>query len=255
MQYFVYYGMNLKEETENIYDDLAEVFHEKRTKEKHFNELMEMPLSLSLLGNVKGKKILDAGCGTGISSKILAQKGAKVTGIEISKKMLDIAEEYCKGFEIKFDKGSIDELLYEDGSFDTILASLVIHYFEDPTKVFKEFHRVLKKDGILVFSTNHPVNSCIDEFTEYKNKPAIVVSDYFTRRKFYWTSKRMGNAKIPSIHFTFEDLFDFILNNGFQIENLKESQLPKEAEKILGKGRYNHWKNIPTFVVFKCKKI
>jgi len=247
--------MSLKEETENLYDKLAEIFHEKRTKEKHFNELMEMPLSFSLLGNVSGKEILDAGCGTGISSKILAQNGAKVTGIEISKKMLDIAEEYCKGLEIKFDKGSVDELPYEDDSFDAILASLVIHYFEDPTGVFKEFQRVLKKDGILVFSTNHPVNSCIDEFTEYKNKPAVVVSDYFTRRKFYWSSKRMGNAKILSMHFTFEDLFSFVLKNGFQIEDLRESQLPKEAEKILGKERYNQWKYIPTFVVFKCRKI
>jgi len=247
--------MNLKEETENVYDDLAKIFHEKRTKEKHFNELMEMPLSFSLLGDVKGKKVLDAGCGTGISSKILSEKGAKVTGIEISKNMAEIAKEYCKGLDIKFDKGSIDELPYENNSFDAILASLVIHYFEDPTGVFKEFHRVLKKDGILVFSTNHPVNSCIDEFSEYKNKPAILVSDYFTRRKFYWTSKRMGNVKIPSIHFTFEDLFNFIVRNGFQIENLMESKLPKEAEKILGKERYNHWKGIPTFVVFRCKKI
>jgi len=246
---------SLKEETKKIYDNLAEIFHEKRTKEKHFNELMEMPLSFSLLGNVKGKKILDAGCGTGISSKILAEKGAKVTGIEISKKMLEIAKEYCKGLGIKFDKGSIDKLPYEDELFDAILASLVIHYFEDPSNVFKEFHRVLKKDGILVFSTNHPVNSCIDEFTEYKNRPAIVVSDYFTRRKFYWSSERMGNVKIPSVHFTFEDLFDFILKNGFQIEDLKESQLPKGAEKILGKERYNKWKNIPTFVVFRCRKI
>ena len=144
---------------------------------------------------------------------------------------------------------------YENNSFDVILASLVIHYFEDPTDVFKEFHRVLKKGGVLVFSTNHPVNSCIDEFTEYKNKPAVVVSDYFTRRKFYWTNKRMGNVKIPSIHFTFENLINFILDNGFMIEDLKESKLPKEAEKILGKERYKKWKYIPTFVVFKCKKV
>lgn len=247
--------MSIKEETENVYDNLAKIFHEKRTKEKHFNELMEMPLSFSLLGNVKGKKVLDAGCGTGISSKILAEKGAKVTGIEISKNMVEIAKEYCKDLKIKFDKGSIDKLPYENEVFDAILASLVIHYFEDPTDVFKEFYRVLKKDGILVFSTNHPVNSCIDEFSEYKNKPAIVVSDYFTRRKFYWTSKRMRNVKIPSIHFTFEDLFGFMLKNDFQVENLKESQLPKEAEKILGKERYNQWKYIPTFAVFKCRKI
>lgn len=214
-----------------------------------------MPLVLSLLGIVKNKKILDAGSGTGISSKILAEKGAKVTGIEISKNMLDIAKKYCKGFGIKFDKGSIDELPYEDCSFDIILASLVIHYFEDPTNVFKEFHRVLKNGGVLVFSTNHPVNSCIDRFTKYKNKSSIIISDYFKKRKFYWNSKRMGNIKIPSIHFTFDDIFRFILKNGFQIEDFKEAQLSKKDEKILGKEFYNKWKNIPTFVVFKCKKI
>jgi len=245
---------NLKKETEEVYDSLAKVYHKKRVKGKDFNKLMEMPLTFSLLGDVKDKKILDAGCGTGIYSRMLAEKRAEVTGIEISKKMLDIAKEYCKGLEIKFDKGSVDELPYDDGSFDIIIASLVIHYFADPTKVFKEFHRVLKKDGILVFSTNHPVNSCIDKFTKFKDESAIIVSNYFERRKFYWSFYET-EMKIPSYHFTFEDLFSFILKNGLQIEDLRESQLLREVEEILGKKRYDKWKNIPTFIVFRCRKI
>jgi len=245
---------SLKKETEEVYDTLAKVYHKKRVKGKDFNELLEMPLTFSLLGNVKGKKILDAGCGTGVYSKMLAEKGAKVTGIEISENMVEIAKEHCKDLGVKFDKGSVDELPYEDDSFDIIVASLVIHYFVDPTEVFKEFHRVLKKDGILVFSTNHPVNSCIDEFTKYKNKSAIIMSNYFERRKFYW-SFHETEMKIPSYHFTFEDLFDFISKNGFQIECIREARLSKDAEKILGKERYNKWKNIPTFIVLRCRKI
>lgn len=57
-----------------------------------YNKLVEIPAMLSLIGNVKGKKMLDAGCGHGYYSLLLAKKGPRVTGIDISEKMIELAK-------------------------------------------------------------------------------------------------------------------------------------------------------------------
>ena len=71
-----------------------------RTKENpdgwFFNELLEMPAMLEILGNVKGKNILDFGCGTGIYAKLLTKKGANVKGFDISKYAIDNAKPEIK---------------------------------------------------------------------------------------------------------------------------------------------------------------
>ena len=89
--------MSRKEEkrAKESYDFMAEYYHDVRTRRNpkgwFYNELLEMPATLELLGNIKGKKILDFGCGTGIYAKILTKKNAKVKGFDISPKMLEIA--------------------------------------------------------------------------------------------------------------------------------------------------------------------
>ena len=76
--------MKDEKEAKKMYDLLAKFYHDLRTKKYpqgwFYNEMLEMPSTLELLGNVKGKKILDFGCGTGIYAKILTKKGAKVSG-------------------------------------------------------------------------------------------------------------------------------------------------------------------------------
>jgi len=85
-----------EKEAEAVYNKIAEHYHSHRTK-KHpkgwfFNEMLEMPAMFELLGNVKGKKVLDFGCGSGIYAKILTKKGAIVKGFDISEEMLKIAK-------------------------------------------------------------------------------------------------------------------------------------------------------------------
>src|SRR3990167_9283383 len=79
------------------YDISARAYHNWRTIENpqgwFYNELLEMPATLELLGDVKGKKILDFGCGTGIYAKLLTKKGAIVKGFDISEEMLKIAKQ------------------------------------------------------------------------------------------------------------------------------------------------------------------
>ena len=74
------------------YDISAKAYHNLRTIENpqgwFYNELLEMPSTLELLGNVKGKKILDFGCGSGIYAKLLTKKGAKIKGFYISNEII-----------------------------------------------------------------------------------------------------------------------------------------------------------------------
>ena len=87
---------NFKKETKETYNRLAKWYYSLRTKKYpsgwFYNELLEMPTTLKMLGNIKGKKILDFGCGPGIYIKVLKKKGAKLKGVDISEKMIKIAK-------------------------------------------------------------------------------------------------------------------------------------------------------------------
>ena len=245
--------MNDKKEAEKTYNVIASKYHNLRMKEKDFNNLVEQPAIFSLLGGIKNKKILDAGCGSGIYSKILAKKGAKVFGLEISGKMLEIAKQYCKGLGINFVKGSIDKIPCPDNSFDIVVASLVVHYLKNPEKAFKEFKRVLKKNGLLVFSTNHPL------FWSYKNsqikngKTEFVIQDYFKKGRFYW-GRHGIDTKIPSYVISLERLFDILAKNKFFVEKFEEPFLSFKKNKEIKRTRIKYL-DFPIFIVLKCRSL
>ena len=160
---------------EKMYDTLAEHYHYWRTKANpqgwHYNELLEMPAALKLLGNVKGKKILDFGCGTGIYAKLLTKKGAKVKGFDISKEMLEIAKRENPKLDLRI--GSGYKFPFKE-KFDIVLSSLVVHYLDDWNKMFKEVRKVLKKGGYFVFSTGNPVAETVKKINVGKKRYKVL---------------------------------------------------------------------------------
>jgi len=149
--------------SEQYYDIVAKEYHNKRTKEHpegwFYNEMTEMPAIFELLGNVKGKKILDFGCGTGIHAKILKNKSAIVKGFDISPEMIKIAKK--ENPKIEFKVGTAYDIPFKE-KFDIVLASLVVHYISDWNKMFQEVKRVLKEKGIFIFSTGNPISECVE---------------------------------------------------------------------------------------------
>jgi ubiquinone/menaquinone biosynthesis C-methylase UbiE len=246
--------VSLEKEVKKTYDRIASRYDEKRKSEKLiYNEYNEMPATLSLLRKIKGKKILDLGCGTGIYAKILRRRGAVVSGIDISPKMIELAKQNLKGVRgADFKVGTVYKLPYKSGTFDIVLASLVVHYFTNMDKAFREIKRVLKKNGVFIFSTDNPV---INIAHRIKGKPRRYrfFVDYFKEGKFYEYWPRIG-VRMPYQHITFQTWIRTIVRNGFVIEDFVDSKTVKKAAK-LDRSVYNFTSKVPWFSVFKVRKI
>jgi len=96
----------------------------------------------------KDEIVLDLGCGSGRDCLFLARRGFKTVGIDISDVAIEKARKRAKSekLNVKFDVGNIEELPYEDKSFDKIISAYTIESV-NIKKVTKEMHRVLKDDG------------------------------------------------------------------------------------------------------------
>lgn len=104
---------------------------------------------------VQGKRVLDAACGTGYGSAILAQNALSVCGVDISQDAITYAEDRYTSSGTQFFCGSVTNLPFDDGSFDVVVSYETLEHIDSRSQelFFEEIIRVLTDDGILVMST------------------------------------------------------------------------------------------------------
>lgn len=214
-----------------IYNLYGNEFVEKDEKNRDKKRISS--LVLSYFKNVRGKKILDAGCGTGRECEILAKRGAKVFGIDVSEFMLKVAKKRCKDLGVKFFQRDMEKTGFCDESFDFVLAILSIQYKRNIKKVFREFWRILKNGGKILVVVPHPVKKMI----EYSK-------NYFDRG-LHWENH--GKIKYFNYYWTLEDYFNAILPL-FRVEEVKEIGSFEEKSyphflMIMAEKNLNHLKN------------
>ena len=120
------------------------------------NAYYERPAMLSLAGDVRGRRILDAGCGSGPLTAALLAQGAQVTGFDGSPAMIELAHRRLGDRVGLLVHDLAQPLPYEDQAFDDVIASLVLHYLEDWSAPLAEIRRVLRPGGRIIASINHP---------------------------------------------------------------------------------------------------
>lgn len=102
---------------------------------------------------VRGKRVLDAGCGVAYGSRILGEAGAReVVGIDTASDVLDAVRGDAPA-NVELVHGDITELPFPDGSFDVVVCFEVIEHVDDPERIVDELARVLSDDGVLAIST------------------------------------------------------------------------------------------------------
>lgn len=148
--------MTQGERAYNDYDRFAQVYA-RLNEDSPFLALYERPAILSLAGDVRGRRVLDAGCGSGMQTAELRRRGATVTGVDGSAGLLALAFERL-GPETPLCHADLTQPLpFADGAFDLVLCSLVMHYLADWEPTLREFRRVLAPHGRVVLSTHHPL--------------------------------------------------------------------------------------------------
>lgn len=106
---------------------------------------------------VAGKEVLDAGCGLGYGTEILASAGAsRVAGIDIDAEAVSEAQQRLNGLARAIHGGDIRELEFEDDSFDVVVCFETIEHLEEAERAFLEFRRVLRPGGLLLVSSPNP---------------------------------------------------------------------------------------------------
>lgn len=138
------------------YDGFADTFAAEAAHSA-YNAYYDRPTTLRLLGDVRGRRVLDAGCGPGLYLAELVARGADVTGFDQSADMVRHAR-IRLGPGIPVRQHDLDEPLgwLPDAAVDLVLAALVLHYVRDRVAALRELHRVLRPTGRLVLSTSHP---------------------------------------------------------------------------------------------------
>jgi 2-polyprenyl-3-methyl-5-hydroxy-6-metoxy-1,4-benzoquinol methylase len=194
-------------------------------RDKYRNELTD-PAMLKAIGEPAGLAVLDAGCGEGYLSRILARNGATVTGVDSSAKLIEAArtQNPADTPPVSFDVSNVDELPYRDNAFDLVVCNHLMNDLYDPSKPISEFARVLRRGGRLVILMLHPC---------FYNKHAerdhatngLIASSYFETRSIEQafevdglTSPAANTAWFRPLEFYTEEL----RKSGFAITSLTE---------------------------------
>lgn len=108
---------------------------------------------LQQMGDLKGKYLLDLGCGAGENSVYFAQKGARCVATDYSPGMVEVALQLAEKNGVKIEGRTVNamEIDFPDNTFDLVYASNLLHHIPDPKLVLQEMHRVLKPGGKACF--------------------------------------------------------------------------------------------------------
>jgi ubiquinone/menaquinone biosynthesis C-methylase UbiE len=123
------------------------------------------------IGNEERANLLDIGCGTGILfEQLLAKKNLKLYGIDISPKMVKIAQEKFRGLsKVKIKLGSVSHLQYKSNTFNYVTCSNSFHHYPDSNKSLQEMVRVLKRKGKLIILDGYLDGSFSNLFWKIEN--------------------------------------------------------------------------------------
>jgi len=230
------------------YSSFAERYSALAPTKPH-NGLYERPATMELLGDVAGLRVLDAACGPGINSEIMARQGATIHGFDITPEMIELARQRCSGLSGDFRVANLTEPLawLDDASFDKILCALAFDYVEDLTPVLREFRRVARPGGTLIFSMAHPM-------ADWNHPEIRRESIYYERSRFgmHWTGFGEPRPFVEAYRRPLAEILNGLVEAGWILDRLVEPK-PLPEMKEVAERLYEQLSRAPVFICVRAR--
>lgn len=203
------------------------------------------PVLLRMLGDLPGRRVLDAGCGNGYLSRMLAKRGADVVAVEPGQSLFDFAveQETAAPHGIRYVQADLCALPDLGGPFDAVVASMVLPAVPDWTGAMQACVHALKPGGLFVFAVNHP---CFEQLW-----PA------WRDHGEYRTHRYLAEYEIPGpsgvdFHRSISTYLNQLIRVGCQLVEVAEPGLSPEAAAH-GPDGIDAYVHLPNFLIVAAR--
>lgn len=230
-----------------------------------FRDVFTWPAFERFLGDVVGLDVIDLGCGEGTNTRRLARAGARMTGIDLSKKLIAHARvaEKSEPLGIAYHVGSYSEhSAFPEASFDRAISTLALMDGADLPGAMRETHRLLRPGGVVAFSILHPchITPGLRWETDGEGRTTGLVVDRYHDRTAFTEHWRFGARPtptqeeeevepfaVPRFPRTLADVLNAVTDAGLVIERTEEP-LPDD-ETIAQRPRFARWRDLAAFLL------
>ena len=233
------------------WNTIAAEYDEKIVRGDFFRKKILDEAILKRLENIQDKAVLDLGCGQGYFSDLLSKRNARVTGIDISDKLISIAKTRYKN--ITFVTGSIENALpFNDHQFDIIFSNMVFMDVENLDETLREIKRVSKQNARIIISVLHPlftsgkVYKTPLEYLLFK-KPSFLLGGYKKSKTMSWNILHTTHTTTV-FHRPTEWYINLLSEHDIKIVNIEACTLPASFAK---NGFQKMLEDIPMFLILE----
>jgi SAM-dependent methyltransferase len=204
---------------------------------------------LRLCGEVKGKRILDLGCGAGENAIAFAQRGAHVIALDASKGQLALARKLADAAEVRVEwheSDASDLAFLRADSIDLAFASGLLDEIEDVDRLFRQVHRVLRPGAPFIFSIAHPMALAVGR--EGAAPGALPLGALEVRRSYFDLQPievTREDERIAVFPRTISDVFAALHRAGYRVDVLLEPEPLRSSDP---------GPTVPTALVWRARK-
>ncbi len=251
----------LNDEVRDIWDANADFWDARMAEGNAFHKTLIEPTQLSLLGVKPGQRILDVACGNGQFSRKMASLGAFITGMDFSARMIEIAKSKPSN-NVEYlivDAADETDLARLPHGFDSVVCTMAMMDMEKIEPLIAYSPRLLKKNGVFVFSVLHPCFHSGEHWIghEQDDLAGELNDKYFVKMSNYLVESRLiGIAMVgqPKAQYYFHrplsSIFASFFRAGFVLDGFEE---PSFKDLVSSRMFDNVFKNIPPALVCRMR--